>query len=321
MDTREDFDRKIAELCAAGWVHTAVVVALERGLLAGLATGASVPELARVGGLSEDMVRSTLDVLATQGFVQPVGDGYRAAPAVAAARLPWVQADLRSTFGQQARVMAEARDPSADLAGWRTLDPVVVAAQGEVSLDATERMLDALVARTDLGARLGAAGSAALDVGAGAAGVCIALARRFPLTRVVGLEPSPEARAIGAANVQQAGLTERITLRPEAAQDLADTAAFDFGYVAQMFFPQPVLIPAFARVHAAMRPGGMVVTAATCSAGPDLPSAITRFRSGTWGRGVRMAEEVASALTAAGFATVRVMPTTPGAPTPILAFA
>src|SRR5262249_18366441 len=121
-------------------------------------------------------------------------------------------ADLRSTFGQIMELVETARTPGAPLDGWRAADPVLVEAQAMLSEGITPRIVPLFGMLEGVLARLETPGSAFLDVGAGGAGACIALARIFPQTRFVGLEPAPLALDIGRRRVAEAGLEARITL-------------------------------------------------------------------------------------------------------------
>jgi len=63
-------------------------------------------------------------------------------------------------------------------------------------------------------------GAVVADVATGTAAVAIALARRYPGCRVVGIDQSPEMLAGGARRVEAAGLGERIELVEGQAERL-----------------------------------------------------------------------------------------------------
>jgi len=56
------------------------------------------------------------------------------------------------------------------------------------------------------------AGATVLDVGTGTADLALAVARRWPGVRVLGVDPSPEMLALGEAKVARAGLAGRVGL-------------------------------------------------------------------------------------------------------------
>ena len=71
------------------------------------------------------------------------------------------------------------------------------------------------------------AGASVLDVGCGAGRVGIAIAKDFPQTRVVGLDPDGESIRQAAATAASAGVAERITFRTGTTDDLDPASPFD----------------------------------------------------------------------------------------------
>lgn len=74
------------------------------------------------------------------------------------------------------------------------------------------------------------AGCVAIDVGCGAGVAITELARRFPRSSFVGIDPSPTAVKAARVRVKEAGLAN-VELSVGAAEDLADPARFDFAMV------------------------------------------------------------------------------------------
>jgi demethylmenaquinone methyltransferase/2-methoxy-6-polyprenyl-1,4-benzoquinol methylase len=99
------------------------------------------------------------------------------------------------------------------------------------------------------------------DVATGTAAVAIALARRYPGCRVVGIDQSPEMLAGGARRVEAAGLRERIELvegqaeRPPVEPGSVD--ALTHTYLLRYVDDPAATIAALA---AAIRPGGMMAS-------------------------------------------------------------
>ena len=65
-------------------------------------------------------------------------------------------------------------------------------------------------------------GGAILEIGCGSGQLCIALARRFPTSRLVGVEFDPASVAQARSAVQDAGLKDRVEVRHADANHLAD---------------------------------------------------------------------------------------------------
>jgi SAM-dependent methyltransferase len=69
------------------------------------------------------------------------------------------------------------------------------------------------------------AGGRVLDVGCGAGRVCITIARQFPKSRVVGIDPDKES--IRQAEAAAAGVADRISFRAATTADLDPREPFD----------------------------------------------------------------------------------------------
>jgi len=71
------------------------------------------------------------------------------------------------------------------------------------------------------------AGARVLDVGCGAGRVCIAIAKDFPRTDVVGVDPDPESVRQAEAAATAAGVSGRIDFQVATTDDLAAGEPFD----------------------------------------------------------------------------------------------
>lgn len=306
-NTRQEAQACIDELYRSAWALSALAVALERGVIAALAAPAPAAELATRLGLSAELVSGVLDVLVAVGLVTTDGARYAATSGLGElAQSQFLLADLRSTLGSNRQLIAAAQNHSEAIGGWRTSDPIAVEAQGKVSTFVTRRLITELFPSLEgLDARLRADGAAALDVGAGAAGIPITLCQHYPRLRVVAIEPATSAMAIARRLVAQAELSDRIELREHTGEATTDRAAYDFVYIAQMFFPEAAVDSAFRAAVRALKPGGYLVTGAACCPGAGLVEAVSRLRSVAWSGAVRIAPEVMSRLSAAGLSEVR----------------
>jgi SAM-dependent methyltransferase len=318
IDTREAAKARIEDLVQASWALTALSVATERRLLEPLASGVSAARAAQLAGVREDVVAAALDVLCSVGLLTRTGESYVSSPGFAdlvqGGGAGMLGADLRSTLSTQQHVVATGREPGRAIGGWPAHDPVAVEAQGIASYELTRGMAsNFLPTLPDLPDRLRSADSRMLDVGAGAAGGCIAICEQFSSCRVVGIEPSPSAMAIARRNVERAGLSHRIELRQCGGESLDEVEAYDLVYVAQMFIPDEVIDDVLRAAVRSMRDGAYLITAAVCGPGEGLPASIGRFRACAWGGGVRFADDVIERLKAAGLSFAMAGPTPPGA--------
>ncbi len=308
--TRPEAQTSIDELCRSAWTLSALAVSLERGIARSIHAPASARELAARLGISEALIASVLDVLNAAGLVVKAGERYALSPGLGAvlneSGADTLQADLRSTLATNAQMVLAARHPTCSIGGWRTDDAVAVEAQGNVSRAVMRRLLaEVFPGLPGLDQRLRADGALALDVGAGAAGIPITLCQHYPALRMVALDPSRSAIAIGTEQVRRAGLADRIELREQPGEALGDLDAYDFAYVAQMFFPDAVVDDALRATVRALKPGGYLLTGAACGPGSSLPEAVSRLRSVAWCGSTRFASDVQERLSTAGLSDVR----------------
>lgn len=333
-----DATRKLLdELSRHAWALSALGVASQRGLLARLFDApATTAQLAEAGGIDLGTTSVIVDVVVALGLANRDGehvaldDGLRAHLAEVGPAM--VGHDAISTLGAAIaplRAAAEAggkpggRTPlptTIPLGGWPAGDRWIVRAHGRLS-EATAPRMSALFEKVPgLRERLERPGASILDVGAGAAGLCVALARMFPDVRVIGIEPSAEALAEARGLIAAAGLGSRIALRQQLGEHMDDDGLHTCAWVAQMFMPDDAIDAVWRATLRALEFGGVVLTAAVAHQGEDFFSAITRWRNLAWGGGVRTAAVVAAQLEAAGFVDVLVIDMPPGAPAiPIVA--
>jgi SAM-dependent methyltransferase len=117
----------------------------------------------------------------------------------------------------------------------------------------------------------------------GVAGLSIAMAHLWPSLRVVGIDPWPPALFLARENVQRAGLRDRIVLREQVVEDLADTEAFDLVWLPSAFIPAKAIPPACENVCRALRPGGWLLFAMATPGTDPLTASLVRLRTVLWG--------------------------------------
>jgi hypothetical protein len=310
METTNDVRKLAEDLGTAVWAFAVLWSATEAGLLARLREPQHAAEAAADTGLPESIAQRMLDVLVALGPVQREGERYRAAPGLLPLLEPpdaaFVLADLRSTYLQAWDTIARAKRGTL-AAGWHHTDPEILAAQGAGGGRAGPLMARFLFPQLE-GLEDRVRGPwAFLDVGTGVGAIAISLCRASPTVHVVGLEPAPAPLALARRNVAEAGLADRIELRPQRIEELTDTAAFDLVWLPQVFLPVEVVPRALDVARAALRPGGWIMLPAISVRGEDSRAALTRFREVLWGGGALAPEEVAGLLEEARFAAVRVL--------------
>ncbi len=217
-------------------------------------------------------------------------------------------AAARSGLLQSADLSARARAGTLDPGGWRHEDPEILRAAGISSSGAVPALAAALSTLGDLADRLERPGAAALDVGTGVAAVAIALCRRFERLRVVGLEPARAPLAEARANVVAAGLQDRVELRAQRVEELADEAAFDFAFVPVVFLSTVTVRAGLAAILTALRPGGWVLVTSLSAAGGTLGPALARLRATLWGSEALAPDALAGLAVEAGYGEVRLVP-------------
>jgi demethylmenaquinone methyltransferase/2-methoxy-6-polyprenyl-1,4-benzoquinol methylase len=103
-------------------------------------------------------------------------------------------------------------------------------------------------------------GQTALDIGTGTGDLALAVARRWPETRVVGVDFTPEMLVRGREKVARLGLAERIELRQGDGEQLGfPDNAFDACCSAFVVRNLADLSGGFAEMRRVVKPGGRVV--------------------------------------------------------------
>jgi SAM-dependent methyltransferase len=194
--------------------------------------------------------------------------------------------------------------------GWSYTSTELLQDAGEVTQGFANVLPRFLPQLAGLGARLDASGAAFLDVGTGVARLSIAMARKWPSLRVVGLDVWAPSLALARKNVAEADLQSRIELREQLAEDLPDEGAFDLAWLPAPFVPRHALPRLVERVYRALKPGGWLLFAAA-RAGDDARGAALALHVTLFGGEPSSQDEIERLLADKGLADVRTLPGPP----------
>ena len=122
---------------------------------------------------------------------------------------------------------------------------------------------EALAALPDLVTQL-ANGADVVDLHCGGGRWLVAVARRFPATRLVGVEAEPDSTARAMRHVQEAGLEGRIRIEAREVATIAHRDAFDLAYFQHALHELPDPVAALAAAWQALRPGGRLLVLGWC---------------------------------------------------------
>jgi SAM-dependent methyltransferase len=130
---------------------------------------------------------------------------------------------------------------------------------------------EALAALPDLVADL-VRGIDVVDLHCGAGRWLVAVARRFPAARLVGVEPEADSAARAAQLVQNAGLAQRIRIERREVHDALSAGSFDLAYFQHALHEMPDPVAALRAAWQMLRPGGRLLVLGWC-----LPDQLEEF--------------------------------------------
>ncbi|MDE0301302.1 MAG: class I SAM-dependent methyltransferase [Candidatus Poribacteria bacterium] len=137
----------------------------------------------------------------------------------------------------------EAMDSLEDAEAYDAMDHT------NVNIEFVERVIE-----------LGAKRGRYLDVGTGPAAIPIMLAERLPSVEVTGIDLSASMLELGKSHIDEAGLTERITLRQADAKELPYPGGFFDGVICNSIIhhiPDP--LPMLGEVSRVIRADGLIL--------------------------------------------------------------
>jgi cyclopropane fatty-acyl-phospholipid synthase-like methyltransferase len=210
-------------------------------------------------------------------------------------------ASIRLFFAQAANLL----DDPAHAPGWNVADPNVLDGYGRGSMMVPVRLATA----SEL-----ADVTSFLDVGTGVGLLAVSAANAWPDATIVGIDVWEPSLERARANVDAAGLTDRVTLRNQDFVALDDVDAFDCAWVPTFFLPEDLLKTGLARVKRALRPGGWAVLGVFLPVPDPVAEATNALHTVRFGGCVLDPGRAADLLEDAGFDAVHSLDRTPPIP-------
>jgi SAM-dependent methyltransferase len=207
---------------------------------------------------------------------------------------------IRSFFRQALDLLENPARPS----GWTYEDPLILQTIGQASRLAVER-IDLLQADYPALARVLQAPGTFLDVGAGVGWLAIQAAITWPHMRVTGLDNFVPALKLAAENIEKSGMAERVEIRRQSVEDLAEEDIFSLAWLAGPFIPKQIIPNAVARIASALKPGGVLVFGLFGAPPSELGQALTELRIVRSGGHPWTFDEAKDVLATEGFQDVR----------------
>lgn len=299
-----------ARLMSANGAAQIYRAAQQAGVLQALANGpADAAAVAATCGTAMRPTALLLDGLAALGLVERSGGAYGLTPVARFLAGPY--RDLGDAYWSHLPAFLRTGEPMA-----RMDDPRESERQYQAQAMALAWMMapaaEAAATALDIGTRRRRL--AVLDVGAGAAGWSLALARRDPATTVTALD-WPAVLTIAQKAAEEAGLPERFAAIAGDYHTVAlPEAAFDLAIVANVTHLETAggNRHLFERLRRALRPGGEIAVIDVFPGQPAgaLPAALYALGLAlrTANGRVQGSADLESWLTAAGFADCRFIP-------------
>jgi SAM-dependent methyltransferase len=185
--------------------------------------------------------------------------------------------------------------------GWRFDDPVVLQAQGQASR-LVVRGIAAMAAREPGFREALQQPGVFLDVGTGVGLLAIEAARTWPALKIVGIDIWEPALALARRNLAVSDVADRVELRTQDVQHLADRDHYALAWLSGPFIPVEIVKQSLARIHDALEPGGWLVFGLYAPLPNLLGEALTNLRVVRGGGHPWRSDEVLALLRSTGFA-------------------
>jgi SAM-dependent methyltransferase len=180
-------------------------------------------------------------------------------------------------------------------AGWHFVDPVILDGWGRAS---------ALVPMLIAGVPELQTLTSFLDIGTGVGLLAVSAAGVWPDAKIVGIDVWDPSLERARANVAQAGLQDRITLRHQDLTDVDDNDTYDGIWLPSFFMTEDTLIQGLPALYRALRPGGHIAFGLMESPPTPLAHAVATLRTIRGGGTQLDAKRATELLENAGFTEV-----------------
>jgi precorrin-6B methylase 2 len=301
--------RQIVEkLSSSIWAFSALCYAAEAGILEQLDEPRTLSYVSEHSGVPIALVECVLDVLVALNLAQREGDIFTVdkglLPMVTPPAKTFFLGNLKSNYFESRHLIDSARKSTMEL-GWNFTDPEIIQSMGGAAFRLGDSIFRELVPKLgDLASRLQAPSARFLDVGTGMGGISIAACRFLPNLHAVALEPQDASLNEARHSITAAGLADRIELRKQRVEDMADKEAFDLVYFPQAFMSDDVVKRGLQNIWRALRPGGWLLVQTIAVSGVELQAALSRLRDTLMGGDARIPSQVEALLSNAGFTSV-----------------
>ena len=163
---------------------------------------------------------------------------------------PQQQAMVAALVRLYLRQATDLLDHPAREAGWTYTDPIILDGWGRGSA-----MVPTLIAANPELREV----DSFLDVGTGVGLLAVAAAGVWPTARIVGIDTWDASLERARANIAQASLEDRVTLRKQDVAEVDDEDQYDCVWVPTFFLAEDTFTRALAHLMRAVRPGGWIV--------------------------------------------------------------
>jgi hypothetical protein len=190
--------------------------------------------------------------------------------------------------------------------GWTSTDPVILDGWGRAST-MVPMLMSAVPELREV--------KVFLDVGTGVGLLAVSAANVWPGAKVVGVDVWEPSLERARANVEQAGLGERVTIRNQNAAAVDDVDEFDCIWVPTFFLSESAIAAAVPALFRASAPGGWIALGRMATKPDPLADATGRLntiRNGGCDLDPKRAVEL---LEGAGYTSVHTAP--PPGPVPL----
>jgi 2-polyprenyl-3-methyl-5-hydroxy-6-metoxy-1,4-benzoquinol methylase len=203
------------------------------------------------------------------------------------------------------RQAQDLTDEPSRAPGWMFTDPDILSGWGRGSM----MVAPALAAAPELSDI-----KSFLDVGTGVGLLAIAAARTWPAATITGIDVWDPALRMAAANIEGAGLGERVIVRHQDVTEVDEAESYDCVWFPTFFVTEGVLDAAVPRLARSLRRGGWLVLGRMAPPPDPLADATFALRTIRSGGVVFDGKRLAAALEDAGCVSVRTLPRQGSAP-------